>query len=748
VNMTPRLSKPSRFSLGIGSSIAFGLIIAVVIAFNIYWFSLAVKVHVTRADDSIIAFFPAGLNLAGKSLKEFFIGLISGFRYEDHFYPLGILWGYILQIFFRDAVAASEIPAKIFYILNLGAITGLSYLLWRSKLKTCLTFVLFGLNYQVNQRMILGNYHPLTLPLALLTLFCLIRVLDDFKPFRLFYFGFSFFLLSLPLESGFAIFPVFGILALGDILGLRPGNRQELNLKIKKLTFLFATVIIAFLPYLIGHYFIYGSFIPKSSNPMQVTLKAIAINVMELIKMVFYGVSGIEVTYVFFGLMTALFFPKFRKLFFSLRGAFLFLSLLAQFIIIALTNRIEAGLWVFTGVLICFVLADVLGNLAFAILNAYWGKKFHVQIFGAYLLLFCVCGLAVSQASELKSLYSRKSIDFNIGEQFHKWNAFYEAFYRVVNEPVDEFTIIQLADSRVFGALEVYWLGNKLFHGDSGLKLYPEAFVFLNRNMRIWAYYNREKKPFSFFESYLRASPNDKRVVTLKGESLFHRVFLDSSQNRLVHVEVTELSDDNSYSLYLPQVEEKKLKSLPIQATLTFDEDPSKVISAISYNGFEIKNLVFKGSTVLISQAEWGTEGMLKLDYASEKLKTQTKLPSPPKKKPELISVDIRLSEPLLNYVPRDSVKKESPSQLIQIETGKDACSLGIKNSELTFWGIFEGQEKFTLHPILPFEYSENDILKLITRPIIKDRKIGRVPREISYKNLELIKDPCKILGP
>ena len=253
----------------------YNLLFVVMIGMNIYVIFRALNSDLPLGDEPISAVVEIGKAMQQLSLKDFFISLISSFRWEDHLWPVMYLYGFFLSLVTHDSYLAVKIASKIVYLLIIGGTVYLSYEFWKSKSRALFVFLLISLNFsQYWWYGIVGTIFPPANILTLTSLLFIKKYIDTSQNRFFVFFCLSFILMIFSGEVVFVTLPLFMVFVLLYTIDYK---KEYLIKKIIKISYIGLTMLLALASYLFIHHYLIGRLLPGPRTTGELNLDIVNI---------------------------------------------------------------------------------------------------------------------------------------------------------------------------------------------------------------------------------------------------------------------------------------------------------------------------------------------------------------------------------------------------------------------------------------------------------------------------------------
>ncbi len=522
------------------------------------------KVQISLGNDAIIYGFPIGQAMRSLTGKDFWISLVSSFRFEDHLSPVTYFIGYLCSYISTNSELVLNCVSKFAHIILCIGMVWLAQELWKNRYKTLATFLFLTLSVHLTGRNMVTFQNAGWAPIiGIYTLIFLNRVLKVGKKSDFFFLSFLYFIMTLSFESGFVAIIHFGVYT---TISLLCDKALENKVKTKRFILIALTLSILFLPYLLIHQSIYESPIPGNRNSSVLSLNEIPNSILRLMNSLILGGWRIEnqnlgVFLFLFPVIAALL----RCL--SITGKALSIGFFAQSIAIIFIGRNEPGMWLFTGLIFILIEADILIETALLIQKFRWLKRIQKTF---YYLIIPVCMFFIVYVIRAESIHS-----------FFSWKTLYgtqasetRAFSKAIGEPGHYLTLVSFEGLPPLPGTESLWLANQSQFHQQSLWLYPKAFMFHEKDALLEIIRNLKINSFPRMRNSLTREHARKDLVLFKGKNLYTRTFLDSSNPLLARAAIIPelVEEHDSFAIPLPYLSSSNSNQINLEIKLYFSE--------------------------------------------------------------------------------------------------------------------------------------------------------------------------------
>jgi hypothetical protein len=547
------------------------------LALSIYFFFrylyLAAQILISYGDDAITVVAAPGRYLLRTFPKDFLIGLFSGFRGEDHVWPVIDFYGFLTEMISSDSMFAVVVYSKAAHVLYTLFLCWIVLKFWKSSLKVLLFFILFTFNLNLTWRpmtIVAICFAPFLGSIVMAWIYKMIQAPTLLKRHLTVLFLLSL-LMSFSYETAFA-----NLCFLAGFTAWLCFDRFSREEAAKRIFLIGAVLFVSFIPYFISHQYIFGTPIPFFRNvPTVVDGNLVAVRLLNYMKFNFYqpytrlGVNA----YYYMGFVAPFLFMLCG--FGSRLSRSLYAGFLLNVVAILFTGRIEHGLWYFSGTILLLVYADILGDVCdrtYQSFGKYFPPKYRATIlYGlpifAIVLLFQDCTRRVDPM---------KTWSYGLYQIFADEQ---RAFSEAIGEAPPAFLMFRTTEKVEFPHRDAIWMGNNMMYGGFGLSLVPSAVVFAQVGGGAF-FYSKEVK-CDFFEKHLSLGGFLKDApVILRTESAFSRYV--PSENMLLRSVVLPQGADKLQSLCIPSLGSAKQSRAMMRI---YPKVSSEKISAVNING-------------------------------------------------------------------------------------------------------------------------------------------------------------------
>lgn len=671
------------FEVKFGQKLFYWAIFALIALFGVIYITQASQYFIPLGNDGVIYHWPVGMFMAQASPKDFFIASISSFMGEDHLSPVSYLYGYICYILASDPSSILNVTTKLTHLFVVISSLLVVNRLWKDNLRLLVFFLLLTFNLSLTWRSMISPGHSLSIIAPLWCLFFIDRYLKDKKISDIILFSISFLILTFSFEYAFVGIPLVVFYVLLFIWDTQTTNFA----KAKEFFKICSIMFISFLPYLIIHYWLYGTLMPKSrasvleGNSLINYSKMIALLLSEWsfgVGKILFGdtpVSKIAIIITVISPVVAFIaysIYKYRLL--SRTGFYLFVAFIAQFLAVLYTGRVESGMWLLVGIVFCIICADII----LEVINKHFKDN---GLYAVRKAVYIVVLILIPSFVFLNGVVQ----PFNQAEKHYRLP--YEssqAAYKAIAESADRLVTIRLSGAEELMHPMAFWLGNKIYNNDISLWVYPKYYQLLFKNMNIEYYNNEDSKPFSYYRPYLTPNPDNKEVIVVKDRNTFSRIFLDSKDSRILRTAIIPYAEQKYYKIRFPDLSAYDEKIKELKFILTLSGNP-KDVEEIMYGGKPVKKVHVDNNKISFISDNMALENDLVVNVASSKTRLL------------LIEVVIHQSDPISNKA-RTSVK----SGLV-LKTQDVPCRYEMKSpdGEVGMYGTLDANREIAFTPVL-----------------------------------------------
>lgn len=528
----------------IGPQARYRSLFAVIALFQIFYLWRASQYLLPLGDDGVVYLWPVGRFMAQASPGGFATALVAGFLGEDHLSPLNNLFGYLCALFSPDPTVVLNVAAKLLYLAFVMSSLIVVGSLWKSRRVLLFFFLLVTFDLSMTWRnMILPGAPTLHMMAPLWSLFFLHRFLKGERKVDLSGFAICYLLLTFSFESAFVAMPLLALYAL-CMIWKKEISRPK---KIKELARIAGLMTVLFLPYLMTHIWLYGTPIPSSraglvatggwathalhdakiaAYQMSIWCFGIAEFVAKRSPAIQVAAGAVTLTAIVWGLARV----RRRGLpSLSPTGKILLLGFFSMLACVMYTGRAEPGMWTLPGTILCMVLADLLS------------QKASIKTAVALIMMFAVLNEAVRPFDRAEKYYRRP---FESSQ----------AAYRALNEATDRIVVVRLPEAEPLMHPMAFWMGNKIYHKEPGLWMYPQYRQLLFKNMNMEFYGNVEGRPFGAFRPFFTRGEEGETAFLVKGENLFSRIFPEPHHGTILRASVIPYASQGRWTLHFPDL--------------------------------------------------------------------------------------------------------------------------------------------------------------------------------------------------
>jgi hypothetical protein len=538
-------------------AMSFNFLVAVVALSFLYYLADAFKFSMPYGYDEVITIWPIGRILSESNLQDFPRILMASFLGEDHLFPVTNFLAYLIYSNKFDPIITISIATKMLYVAWLVSVSILIKLLYSNKIKTVLAMgliisnqalVFYNSTYNIGFNLVilfsvLGMYY--------ITKYILIR-----KSRYLLYTYLVFLLGTFSFENFFATYSLVTLFAIYKIYLLNESISYKLLTLIKIAVILCMTL----LPYLLIHYYQYGTILPGSRLDIINEGDLLKNSLIVLVRIINDWLYGIP-QYSFFNFSKALviLLPIGLFLFFIRKKINLFKNQNSNALIFAstltlpvcmFTGRYFPGLWTFIGIILIIALSDIIINTIDNFLLSDTKKNYWLS---ALILLLLFLNFTIQPFQRMSSIY----------KDVHETSI---AAFNVINSATNQLTIVKLPDAEDLPHPVAFWIGNQIYNRNSGLSYFKKYNVLRMNEMYIEAYKNPENKKFAFFENLLNNRINNSFTL-FKNRNTFFTLDRDGSNNTIFRASSLPKSSNALYDIYLPQF----IKNTSLKNNLTVE---------------------------------------------------------------------------------------------------------------------------------------------------------------------------------
>ncbi|MBL6989656.1 MAG: hypothetical protein ISR65_07755 [Bacteriovoracaceae bacterium] len=543
--------------------------IIIICKFLIDWILFSANYTAPLGYDGYLFNYSIGEVIAKTPLRYFFQTLIASFRFEDHLYPVVSLFSFILYKFSPFSIELSHnVLSKVFVLSNFAVLVLIVNRLWNCKTRNIFAFALIALNVDIGWRIMIDNSGPLPTILGLLCLLWLVRYFQTLNKKDLYLFFIFFFLLAHSFENSFAMFPVFVIFIIDSTL------LQKVNIKLKAKTILSIGAVMfgLFLPYLLIHYHIFGTFIPSSRASL--TNQGLGTVFRVEFSKALFNIPNIVTLHVnnYIPLLTYLLLSLgfIKNTLFSRKTLPFYISLIVQLLIIATTGRADDFLWAFPGLMVSIIFADLFYHLYMHSTNLL--KKIRctqnfAEITVSLLFISLLVSASFGQRAKLRTLEKQNWVFNHLSKHVKKATT---ALFKTLEYGHDKFTVIRLSRAVKMYQAEAMWLGSRHYYNKQAFNLFPEGLIFYENNIGIEFYQNLSNRPNSFFSQYLKATQGQNKIVSVKDSTHYARLYLNMNDHRIFKAVFFDSPSHNQFQLYIPNYKKSPYQNKKVVLKLNF----------------------------------------------------------------------------------------------------------------------------------------------------------------------------------
>jgi hypothetical protein len=668
---------------------------------GIFYFIDSFKFKIPLGSDDVIAVWPIGRAIEESSLLNMPRLLLSGFLNEDHLSPFFNFIAYCLYSPNVDPTIIIGIAAKVFYILILILSVWITHYLWKDKRKTLVVFVLLIMN----QALMLNNStflaFNIVVLISLVSFFILIKYFENYKNKYLFMLLFSSTFGSLTFETYFITFPFLLVYTACTVFKQPSFNLSKFIPLVKVCTIL----VMSITPYLLIHSYIFGTFLPSSR--LSITgvdnfLKNILIVAAQMPNDWMFGIPR----YLFknFGIYHLIALTSF-VLVFSYRFLYseilswikisnspqnlsLFISLFLTIPVTWYTGRYHIGMWTFLGIIFIMITANVIVN----ILNSATRSEIIKYFFIAGLIPLSLYSNATIRPHELTKELYQKETESSI------------AAYTAINSGADHLVVVKLRDAEQLMHPLAFWIGNKIYNNEPGLKFDENSGAMRIHNMLIEYYENKSEGTFEFYRKFIDHPIKGDPIVLFKSNNLFFRVLNDDSKNNLYRAAVIPEAKQDSFEINLPTKVSSLSNGVALKFELTLNNDIPKSIF-----------VTYGGKSYELSSAQERKISFLTNDTA---LKNELRVVSSAQGNTNLIKlIEVYLDSEVKSDVTKSNAILAGPA-LTNLNArpcairiiARDAVTLNSEQIQVKINGTIESKSILQLNTLMPLQDFKSDL--------------------------------------
>ena len=662
---------------------------------------------VPLGDDGNIYMWPAGYwitNLPWHQIPNF---LGASFLGEDHLGPLIYLLGYVLYKLPLNPEIAMNLAAKVLFVGIVISTFAVASSLWGSYSKTLVLFAFVIPNTAMTWRVIVFNGNANYSALAVYaTLYFYLQYLKTPRLWGALIFSVAFLAMTFTFELAFVGLPLFAALTLIQV------ESSTINSKLRLLVINGVWLITLFLPYLVTHYTIYGTILPKSrlgvlaqGNPISLALRGIfatwsewLFDIPKVMLQLFFGEQRWQtematsnlglpafisqtiglVAVIVLAIATAFILKHLvRKWLVSWSGRLLWLALAIQHLLMAYTGRFEDGIWIIAGLTFWLAVTDLVFNALTSggqTIGVALERKVSIASFGI-LSAGILLGFIVQPFDQAQNRYLNNYLSTM-------------AAYRAIGEDTNQITLVRLRPSTEWFHPSAFWIGHNIFWKHPGLWYYNQESTTYPRNMAIQTYTNSSPKAFQEILVHRKRTPQNSEVLLFEDQNLFFRLFLDSENPQMLRVIPITPGNPQTLAIYLPY--EMPYRGAPkrVRYTLTFDQPlvgPQKIL--------------FNGSLT----EDWDFVENNKLQFLSDSLdRSEIQISA---SNARLIQVDVFELHDGNNEPPSTPENKIT----VVISSPAALCGFGLaSDAGVQFSGTLEAGTLVAFNPLLPGQLKGN----------------------------------------
>ncbi len=669
---------------------------ATCIAYLIY----ASRFLLPLGDDGIIVTWPAGYWIYQLPWYQIPKLLSASFLGEDHLMPGMYLLGYTLQQLPLRPEIAVNLSDKISFIGVILCCFAVATSLWGSYSKALLFLAFVIPNTAMTWRLMgfAGGFN-LTACAVYAALYLYLQHLKHPRAKSALVFSATFILMTFSHEVAFIGLPLFAILTLFQ------AELSSLKNRLRLLVVNGTWLITLFTPYLITHYNIYGTILPKSrtgilaqGNPIGLVLRGLFSTwsewLFDIPKIVLR--SGIGYQRWETEMATNLVWPAFfsqsigylavaiisiaaalaskyviQKQLVSWSGKLLWLALVLQNLLMVYTGRFEDGLWIIAGITFWLAVTDLVFNALTKgeqIIARSMQQKVATASFG-FLGTGILLGFIVQPFNQAQIRYLEPYLSTM-------------AAYRAIGEDTDQFTLVRLRPSTEFFHPTAFWIGHNIFWGHPGLWYHGQQSTLYPRNMAIHTYTNSSPNAFQEILVHQTRSLQNHAVLLFEDQNLFFRLFLDAANPQILRVVPIPGNDSQTFAIRLPYVKPNSETTKPLRYVLTFDR-PLVGDQNILFAGRLVEDSVLVEPNKLLFLSADLNGGNLQISASNAQL-TQV----------DIFEIFDENSEPPLTSAKHSAIVISSPRAL---------CSFGlVSDIGVQFSGTLDAGTLVAFKPLLP----------------------------------------------
>ncbi len=556
-------------------------VLFLILCSGIYYFIDSFHLFMPHGYDEVITVWPLGRALHQSSLGDYPRILFARFLAEDHLFPVNTLFAYLLYSKKLNPMFSISIATKLSYVLILISTGVLASRILFNRNKIIIVLLLVVMNQSLMWSHLAFNLtFNIVLFLSVVSLFFLNEYLVTQKNIYLTCLFFSLLFGVLTFENFFASVGFLAIYSTLIVLTLKQNVFNKL-LSLSKLGLVFA---LSLLPYIVFHFHLFGTMLPKSRLPIIEGSQILNFVQVErrLLNDWFFGapdflLDNLGMYYLLaFAVSPILLIVLHRlKLIVNLKVVVFAVSLFFSVPIAMYTGRYHPGLWTFFGIILIFIFSDFISNL----LDFFFQKGITKNL--------AICGiviLLILANNKIKPFYAMKKSYQEVAESSI-------AAYKALNTVSDHVVVVRLPGAEELFHPIAFWIGNKIYNNEPGLSYDIQKNAMVLKGMDIQNFDNRENKDFYFFEHFTYENSSEKKAVLFKSKNLFFRYGKSNLEKEVFRGFVIPGSVQDAFTVYLPKLPNENIgNTFTVELTLN---GPFQKEDYIFFNKTILHNVVF-----------------------------------------------------------------------------------------------------------------------------------------------------------
>jgi hypothetical protein len=278
------------------------------------------------------------------------------------------------------------------------------------------------------------------------------------------------------------------------------------------------------------------------------------------------------------------------------------------------------------------------------------------------------------------------------------------AAYTAINSAADHLVVVKLRDADQLMHPLAFWIGNKIYNNEPGLKFDENSGAMRIHNMIIEYYENKSESTFEFYRKYIDHPTKGDSIVLFKSDNLFFRVLNDDSKNKLYRAAVIPGAEQDSFEINLPTKLSELGDGVALKFELTLNGDIPKSIF-VSYGGknHELSNV--QGRKISFLTNDVALKNELRVVSSVEGNTNLVKL------------IEVYLDSEVISDVAKSNAVFVSPA-LTNLNAGacairiiaRDAVILNGEHIQVAINGTIESKSMLRLNTFMPLQDFQSDL--------------------------------------